>query len=655
MKKIIITFFAMSIALIAKAEGVQVGELFYNLNELEKTAEIISSGWNANYVGISSVIVPDNINYNGDIYDVTSIGVGAFSQCTSLTSITIGNHVSNIGNMAFDRCTSLTSITIGSHVSNIGSWAFANCSSLTSITIPNSVTSIERSAFENCSSLTSIVIPNSVTNVGERAFAFCSSLTSVTISNNLASIQNLVFYQCSSLTSVTIPENITSINSDAFEGCSSLTSITWNAKNCSDFSESKAAPFYYCLRIASFTFGNSVEYIPAYLCCRMSNLSSITIPNCVTSIGVGAFSDCTSLTSITIPNSVTSIGVGAFRNCTSLTSITIGSHVSNIGNGAFANCSSLTSVTIPNSVTSIGFEAFYGCSSLTSITIPNSVTSIGQKVFSSCPAITSIIVESGNTRYDSRDDCNAIILTASNILVEGCQNTTIPNTVTSIGRYAFSGCSTLTSITIPENITIIPNDAFENCSSLTSITWNAKNCSDFPSIGFAPFFDIRTQITSFIFGDSVEYIPAYLCCAMNNLTSVSIPNCITSIGNSAFFACSSLSSIIIPNDVTSIGEHAFQDCHSLNTIYCYAVNSPTIWNTTFTNYEATLYVPCEALEDYQQHEIWGQFKNIQCISSENTSIDNTISCGKKTNKLLHNGQLIILSEDKSYTITGQEL
>ena len=632
MKKIIITFFAMSIALIAKAEGVQVGELFYNLNELEKTAEITSSGWNANYVGISSVIVPDNINYNGDIYDVTSIGVGAFRNCTSLTSITIGNHVSNIGNWAFERCTSLTSITIGSHVSNIGSWAFANCSSLTSITIPNSVTSIESSAFENCSSLTSITIGNHVSNIGSGAFANCSSLTSVTIPNSVTSIGGGAFSGCSSLTSVTIPENITSINSGAFKGCSSLTSITWNAKNCSDFSANEGAPFYYCHRITSFTFGNSVEYIPAYLCCRMSNLSSITIPNCVTSIGVGAFSDCTSLTSITI-----------------------GNHVSNIGNGAFRNCSSLTSVTIPNSVTSIGYEAFDGCSSLTSVTIPYSVTSIGQKVFSSCPSITSIIVESGNTRYDSRDDCNAIILTASNRLVEGCQNTTIPNTVTSIGRYAFSGCSTLTSITIPENITFIPNDAFENCSSLTSITWNAKNCSDFPSIDYAPFLDIRTQITSFIFGDSVEYIPAYLCFAMNNLTSVSIPNCITSIGDGAFLVCSSLSSIIIPNDVTSIGERAFQDCSSLNTIYCYAVNSPTIWNKTFTNYEATLYVPCEALADYQEHEIWGQFKNIQCISSENTSIDNTISHGKKTNKLLHNGQLIILSEDKSYTITGQEL
>ena len=655
MKKIIITFFAMSIALIAKAEGVQVGELFYNLNELEKTAEITSSGWNANYVGISSVIVPDNINYNGDIYDVTSIGVGAFRNCTSLTSITIGNHVSNIGNGAFERCTSLTSITIGSHVSNIGSGAFANCSSLTSITIPNSVTSIESSAFENCSSLTSITIGNHVSNIGSGAFANCSSLTSVTIPNSVTSIGGSAFSGCSSLTSVTIPENITSINSGAFKGCSSLTSITWNAKNCSDFSESKAAPFYYCYRITSFTFGNSVEYIPAYLCCRMSNLSSITIPNCVTSIGVGAFSDCTSLTSITIPNSVTSIEHNAFKDCTSLPSITIGNHVSNIGNGAFRNCSSLTSVTIPNSVTSIGYEAFNGCSSLTSVTIPNSVTSIGLGVFNRCPSITSIIVENGNTRYDSRDNCNAIIETASNVLVAGCQNTTIPNSVTCIGLYAFYGCSTLTSITIPENITSINSDAFKACSSLTSITWNAKNCSDFPSIDYAPFFDSRTKITSFIFGDSVEYIPAYLCCAMNNLTSVSIPNCITSIGNGAFFACSSLSSIIIPNDVTSIGECAFQDCYSLNTIYCYAVNSPTIWNKTFTNYEATLYVPCEALADYQEHEIWGQFKNIQCISSENTSIDNTISHGKKTNKLLHNGQLIILSEDKSYTITGQEL
>ena len=186
-----------------------------------------------------------------------------------------------------------------------------------------------------------------------------------------------------------------------------------------------------------------------------SGLATATIPETVThngttysvtSIGGWAFSDCSSLTSITLPNSVTSIGVSAFDGC-----------------------SSLTSITIPNSVTSIGEHAFYGCSSLTSVTIPTYVTSIGECAFSYCSSLTSIVVESSNTMYDSRENCNAIIETASNTLIAGCQSTTIPNSVTSIGKSAFRGCSSLSSVTIPNSVTSIGYGAFCNCSSLTDI------------------------------------------------------------------------------------------------------------------------------------------------------------------------------------------
>ena len=194
----------------------------------------------------------------------------------------------------------------------------------------------------------------------------------------------------------------------------------------------------------------------------------------VTSIGNDAFDGCSGLTSITIPEGVKSIGYQAFCNCSGLTSVTIPESVTSIGSGAFYGCSGLTSVNIPEGVPSIGRGAFSGCSGLTSITIPESVTSIGEYAFSGCSSLTQMIVKEGNQVYDSRNNCNAIIETATNSLIAdsliaGCQSTIIPEGVTSIGEYAFSGCSSLTSVTIPEGVTSIDDFAFSSCSGLTQM------------------------------------------------------------------------------------------------------------------------------------------------------------------------------------------
>ena len=255
----------------------------------------------------------------------------------------------------------------------------------------------------------------------------------------------------------------------------------------------------------------------------------------VTSIGDEAFSYCSSLTAITIPEGVTSIGDYAFDGCTSLTAINIPEGVTSIGSDAFSYCRSLTSITIPEGVTSIGESAFYKCSSLTSINIPESVTSIEGEVFYGCSSLTSIVVAEGNEVYDSRNGCNAIIETNSNTLIQGCATTIIPEGVTSIGNYAFSGCSSLTSITLPESVTSIGDEAFYNCSSLTTIT-------------------IPEDVTSI--GD---YAFSYC----SSLTSITIPESVTSIGSDAFSYCRSLTSITIPESVTSIGDDAFDRCSSL--------------------------------------------------------------------------------------------
>ena len=281
----------------------------------------------------------------------------------------------------------------------------------------------------------------------------------------------------------------------------------------------------------------------------------------VTSIGNYAFYGCSGLTRIEIPNSVTSIGDYAFSGCSELTSIEIPNSVTSIGYNAFYNCSGLTSVIIGNSVTSIGICAFYNCSGLTSIVIPNSVTSIGDYAFFDCSGLTSIVVEVGNKKYDSRENCNAIIETKSNKLIAGCMNTVIPNSVTSIGDYAFFDCSGLTSIVIPNSVTSIGDDAFRDCSGLTSIIIP----NSVTSIGNLAFYNC-SGLTSIVIGNSVTSIGNSAFSDCSGLTSIEIPNSVTGIGNNAFERCFGLTSITIPNSVISIGNSAFYGCFGLTSI-----------------------------------------------------------------------------------------
>ena len=280
---------------------------------------------------------------------------------------------------------------------------------------------------------------------------------------------------------------------------------------------------------------------------------------------------------------VTGIGNSAFYNCSGLTSVTIPNSVTSIGEVAFYRCTSLTSITIPDSVTSIGEVAFFDCSGLTSITIPNSVTSIGDGAFAGCQLV-SITVASGNTRYDSRNNCNAIIETNTNTLIQGCSNTVIPTGVTSIVYGAFSSCSGLTSVTIPNSVTSIGEWAFEGCYGLTSITIGSGvtsiggsafyNCSGLTSItipdsvtsiGDSAFYNC-SGLTSITIGSGVTSIGEEAFYDCSGLTSITIGSGVTSIGGNAFYNCSGLTSITIGSGVTSIGDFAFEDCTSLTSI-----------------------------------------------------------------------------------------
>ena len=287
---------------------------------------------------------------------------------------------------------------------------------------------------------------------------------------------------------------------------------------------------------------------------------TITITDCDTSAN-GA---------ITIPSEidgkpVTYIGYNAFYGCTGLTSITIPNSVTYIGHNAFWYCSGLTSITISDSVTSIGYGAFERCTGLTSITIPNSVTSIETGAFDGCTGLTSINVASGNNYYS---DNNGVLFNKKKTELirypEGKSQTsyTIPNSVTSIGDWAFYKCTGLTSITIPNIVTSIGYSAFERCTGLTSITIP----DSVTSIGYYAF-EHCAGLTSITISNSVTSIENEAFAGCTGLTSITIPNSVTSIGSFAFEQCTGLTSITIPNSVTSIGYMAFYGCTGLKDVY----------------------------------------------------------------------------------------
>ena len=601
------------------------GELSYKKDEDEDAYYVNGTGT----VEGPLIIIPSTYNE----LPVKGIAGGAFANQSGLSTVVFGENITSIGDSAFSGCTSLKSITIPDSVTSIGEGAFYNCSGLTSATIGDGVTSIGNNAFSGCSSLKSITIPfvgaqAGVTSTDTYQYPFgyifgtseytggtateqhyyessTSSTTSTTyyIPSSLRTVMvtggNILygaFYNCENLTSINIPDGITSMGAYAFYGCGSLISINIpdSVTSIGDYT------FYHCYGLNNMIIPNGVESIGERVFCNCTHLQTIKIPKTITSIGPFGISYCTVLTSVVfedgiqlqtieesafrgnpalfdfiIPDSVTEIKDYGVAYC-GLINIMIPKNVSNIATHAFYYCSALESINVSQnnavyysdnncliktdtdtntktlilgcknsvipsdgSITSIGAYAFGGCSRLTSITIPDSVESIGEGVFVYCSGLTSIVVSEGNNVYHSENNC--LIETDAYTLVAGCKNSVIPSdgSVTSIGAYAFEGCSGLTSVVIPDSVTSIGVYAFEGCSGLTSVV-------------------IPDSVTSM--GNS-----AFRGCS--GLTSITIPDNVTSIGNSVFRDCSVLTSVVIPVGVTNIGNYAFDNCSGLTSIY----------------------------------------------------------------------------------------
>ena len=469
--------------------------------------EIDDNGVLVKYRGAGGVVVIPEA--------VTSIGAGAFMDCSSLTEVIMNDYVTSIGKDAFHSCYNLKKVTLDDYLNDIGPRAFKWCSRLEELDLPESLLNIGEYAFQECNNLTRIDIRGGVHKIGDNAFFRCKNLASLTIREGVANIGERAFSNCGSLTSVEIPNSVSVIGEFAFLSCQKLERVTIG----SDVSDIGAGPFSDCKQLeridvstenTAYTSRDGVLYtadMKTLVQCP-GKKTSLRIPDGVTSFSSCAFRYCSALASVTIPDSMTSISDYAFYGCTGLVSVKMPDSVTSIGDNAFAECTGLASVKIPNGVTSIGSCAFYNCTSLASVKIPDGVVSIGDNAFKGC-------VELGSVK--------------------------IPDSVTSIGSSAFSWCYKLTSVKIPDSVTSIGEDAFYECPSLTSVR-------------------IPGGVTS---------IGEYTFARCRGLTSVRISDGVTSIGDGAFRECDSLTRVTIPRSVTKIDSNAFWGDWDTLTIYGY--------------------------------------------------------------------------------------
>ena len=492
----------------------EVKGMYFSLNKENMTAEVAALNGYESYRKViiptsiaNNVVIPSSITYEGETYNVKSIGESAFYDCDSLMSIVIPSSVASIGESAFHGCNNLSSIVVESgnknydsrdnsnaliesstntlivgckksviprNVTSIGANAFYNCGGLTFIEIPKSVKSIGENAFNDCSGLTSVTISEGVTYIGDCAFTG-SGITSLAIPNSVTTIGLAAFGFCTNLTSIIISGNVNTIGLGAFVECPNLTTVIVKRNTPPDVNPIDD------MGVGIFSNPiNAILYVPngcvnAYKNSKYWNVFKeiqeikdlnikteidgiyykLNEERMVAEVSAKPNNDLYS-GDVAIPSSVTyngttydvtSIGENAFQACGSLTSITIPESVKSIGDGAFSQCFNLTSIAIPNGVTSIGHMTFSECLKLTSVTIPDGVTTIGVWAFQGCSSLTSI---------------------------------TIPNGVTSVGEMAFARCFNLSSVTIGNTVNTIGSQAFMKCSGLKDVYCYAEQVPNAP-------------------------------------------------------------------------------------------------------------------------------------------------------------------------------
>lgn len=570
---------------------------------------------------------------------VLEIDANAFKGKTGLTSVIISEGVTTIGANAFQDCTGITSVTLPQSLWFIGEYAFAGCTSLGSITVRYAVTEISAHAFDGCSELTQVTLPDTLHSIGEAAFKGCTSLNSITLPDGIEDIGANAFQNCTSLSISRLPTSLTAVSAYAFAGCTSIQTLAIHGGIKTIGSNAFAGA-----GIVTLTLNEGLTDIgsSAFSGC---GLTSLTLPDSTVTIGSSAFANCP-IAALIIPDNVTTIGNSAFEN-TAIASITFSKSgkLTTLGDSAFAGCTQLTEITLPGSIGVLAPAVFNGCTELKRVTLSEGITGIAnaggtygsatptspKNPFYNCPSLKTVLLPSTLTAigdfafYGFTGDTLQIPSSVTSIgraafsMCSSLMSIELPTSVNTIKEYTFYRCTSLVSIYLHEGITSIENNAFDRCTNLVEvrnqsslpITKGSSEYGEVAKYAFLVHGDKEQKAT--VGGENNEYIlienegklslvaysgeateivlpdkineknyslAANVFAGNTNIVSVSLPGSIGTVPGGLFDGCSKLKTVVFGEGITAIDDSG---SNSDSLFYgCYALTSVTLPSTLKT-------------------------------------------------------------------------